>query len=555
VQPKIVFLKSSPAAEPVDLTTTPVRADEPTPAQAESGNYAKRAMPWKGLTIRIENEAGSVRRGTDPGGKAWETHMPHAYGYIVGSMGVDGDPVDVYVGPFAETAESVFVVHQRRVGDWDKYDEDKVFVGFLNEDEVKQAFIQCYDDPRFLGPITAMPVGEFVEKVKTTKENPKMIKSAPRVVMAKSHVEAYTKKDGTFVAAHEDSRKPKQVKSIEHIRQLADQNGGKIYVRWSVHHSHDMKDGAVSRDYANGGVHGGLSAVPITSDMEDHEIAKYAKEYGFLRMKDSKIKPHFYAGEKVGEDSDGYDSIRPTRHIGTGHASFVKELDAGLAEKLRLKRNIEKGEKLLAGDMDVVARKIWEKSVAEDKEKLAGLGGKLMSKSIIFLKAKQKGDDRTPDMFATHVEARTRKDGHVQNYHVANAKPDTVTEPRAELVKEHERLVHVLESPSHADDKAEAKRQKAELEEYKAGGDAGVTVTSRKKVRDPLEGTQTHVTLSNGKTHRLQRLNATESMGLPGWHDVDGGFLGDNEQSAIDELVRRAGSRPAPMIKSIRRMK
>lgn len=67
-----------------------------------------------------------------------------------------------------------------------------------------------------------------------------------------------------------------------------------------------------------------------------------------------------------------------------------------------------------------------------------------------------------------------------------------------------------------------------------------IEVTSTKIVRDPLEGQHTIVTLSNGKTHRIQRLNATESMGLPGWHDLEGGFLGNTKQVAIDELVRAA---------------
>lgn len=41
------------------------------------------------------------------------------------------------------------------------------------------------------------------------------------------------------------------------------------------------------------------------------------------------------------------------------------------------------------------------------------------------------------------------------------------TEPTRELIAEHERLVDVLNSPSHEDDKAEAKKQAAELEEMK----------------------------------------------------------------------------------------
>lgn len=176
----------------------------PTPAQAESGNYAKRTVKWNGLTIKVENPAGSTRRG-----KGWETRMLFDYGYVARSEGVDGDEVDVYLGPAPDTAPTVFVIHQRRAGDWAKYDEDKCMVGFLSEDEARAAYLKHYDDPRFLGPITAMPVAEFVAKVKATKDAPTMIKSAgaaPRILFTKSHVSAYTKKDGTFVAAHDDKR-------------------------------------------------------------------------------------------------------------------------------------------------------------------------------------------------------------------------------------------------------------------------------------------------------------------------------------------------------------
>jgi len=56
--------------------------------------------------------------------------------------------------------------------------------------------------------------------------------------------------------------------------------------------------------------------------------------------------------------------------------------------------------------------------------------------------------------------ARAGTDGYA-------ARKQTVTEPRADLIAEHERLVGVLESPSHADDKVEAKRQAKELAGYK----------------------------------------------------------------------------------------
>src|ERR1035437_3124090 len=43
--------------------------------------------------------------------------------------------------------------------------------------------------------------------------------------------------------------------------------------------------------------------------------------------------------------------------------------------------------------------------------------------------------------------------------------------PKDELVEEHKHLVGVLESPSHADDRKEAKKQKKELKEYKEASD------------------------------------------------------------------------------------
>lgn len=141
----------------------------PTPAQAEAGNYKKRKLAWHGLTISIENEPGSVRRG-----KGWQTKMLYAYGYINGTTGKDQDQIDVYVGP-DESADTVYVVHQRRAGDWAKYDEDKCLIQFSSEAAARSAYLKHYDDPRFLGPITAMPVDKFIDKALAA--NGRMVKA------------------------------------------------------------------------------------------------------------------------------------------------------------------------------------------------------------------------------------------------------------------------------------------------------------------------------------------------------------------------------------------
>lgn len=144
----------------------------PTEAQAEAGNYFKPRVRWNGLEIAIENPAGTVREG-----KGWRTKMVNDYGYVCGSEAVDGDEVDVYLGPNMDGAAKVYVVHQRKYGRWDQYDEDKCMLGFDSLEDAKAAYLKHYDDPRFLGPITTMPVDEFVQKVRATKDKPAMIKA------------------------------------------------------------------------------------------------------------------------------------------------------------------------------------------------------------------------------------------------------------------------------------------------------------------------------------------------------------------------------------------
>jgi predicted DNA-binding WGR domain protein len=195
------------------LKAHPVLQPAPTPAQAEAGNYPKDRLAWNGLTLVIENPAGSLRCGT-----GWETRMLFDYGYVARSEAMDGDEVDVYIGPALETAPLVFIVHQRQCGNWDEYDEDKCMLGFLSEEEATIAYLKHYDDARFLGPVTAMPVAEFVAKVKATREEPAVIKSLLRVgslfidadllkaggtLKKMITVPGYTKKDGTVVPPHQ----------------------------------------------------------------------------------------------------------------------------------------------------------------------------------------------------------------------------------------------------------------------------------------------------------------------------------------------------------------
>jgi Inorganic Pyrophosphatase len=120
---------------------------------------------FKGLHIRIENPAGSIRRGTDRvTGKPWETKLTHDYGEIIGTNGVDNDPVDVFLGP-DKSAPFVHVVHQlqKSTGEWD---EDKCFLGFNHAMDAKAAYFKNYDNPElFYGSIETIPFESFKKQV------------------------------------------------------------------------------------------------------------------------------------------------------------------------------------------------------------------------------------------------------------------------------------------------------------------------------------------------------------------------------------------------------
>lgn len=115
---------------------------EPTPAQADAGRYFKGRVTVHGLRIAIENPAGTMRRGIGADGKTWATRVAANYGDIADTRGADGDPVDVFVGPFPES-DRVWVINQQHPGGG--FDEHKVMLGFGNEDMARQAYLNSYE--------------------------------------------------------------------------------------------------------------------------------------------------------------------------------------------------------------------------------------------------------------------------------------------------------------------------------------------------------------------------------------------------------------------------
>ena len=135
---------------------------EPTEAQIKAGNYAKGHVNIQGLDVTIENPAGSVRKGTDEDGKAWETKLTSHYGYLKRTEGSDGDQLDVFLAPGAENAESVFIIDQvdPRTGE---FDEHKTVIGPKFPEGARTAYLANYDQSgqNRIGAITEMPMDEF----------------------------------------------------------------------------------------------------------------------------------------------------------------------------------------------------------------------------------------------------------------------------------------------------------------------------------------------------------------------------------------------------------
>lgn len=131
----------------------------PSEAQKEAGNYKKGHIKINGFDVTIENPAGSVRSGKDASGKEWSQVMNNTYGYIRGTEGVDGDHIDVFLGPDMNS-DMVYVVDQ--VNTDGSFDEHKVMMGFPSLEDARSAYLSNYEEGwQGLGNITGVALDEF----------------------------------------------------------------------------------------------------------------------------------------------------------------------------------------------------------------------------------------------------------------------------------------------------------------------------------------------------------------------------------------------------------
>lgn len=137
-----------------------VTNQSPTEAQKKAGNYSKGKVSIRGFPISVENPIGSIRSGIDKDGNEWSNTTKHTYGYFRGTVGKDGDPIDVYLGDNFDDFD-VYVIDQidptTRA-----FDEHKVMFGFNTPEEAKEAYFSEFeDDWGGFGSITTMTLKYF----------------------------------------------------------------------------------------------------------------------------------------------------------------------------------------------------------------------------------------------------------------------------------------------------------------------------------------------------------------------------------------------------------
>lgn len=128
--------------------------------------YKKVNIKIHGLSINVENPSLSLRTGQDSNGKKWESLISYHYGEIEGTIGNDGDLLDVFLGPSCYDEDvKIFVVNQ--VLD-NKFDEHKIMFGFATQQIAKLAYLEQYEDNwKGFHSAKEMNIVEFKQWLKT----------------------------------------------------------------------------------------------------------------------------------------------------------------------------------------------------------------------------------------------------------------------------------------------------------------------------------------------------------------------------------------------------
>lgn len=166
------------------------KAVKPSTAQSRAGNYRMAHVRIQGLEVTIETPRGRSRK---PG--VWPRMAAH-YGYIKGTVGADGDHVDVYIGPHDESQLVVVIDQVTAEG---KFDEHKCCIAFTSKEAAVAAYRKCFTPGWKVGPATVMTIDQFKSWLKSGKQT----KPIEHQVSRYAHT---AKKDDRWITTENDQR-------------------------------------------------------------------------------------------------------------------------------------------------------------------------------------------------------------------------------------------------------------------------------------------------------------------------------------------------------------
>lgn len=123
------------------------------------------SLTFQGIPVDIEQKKGDTREGVDNDGTPWKVKMLAHYGEIrrtadtIGAKGMDGDRLDVYVGP--DAASPLVVVVDQRIPETGEFDEQKVMLGFSTVADALACYRGQYTKPGFYGGHTTMTIDDL----------------------------------------------------------------------------------------------------------------------------------------------------------------------------------------------------------------------------------------------------------------------------------------------------------------------------------------------------------------------------------------------------------
>lgn len=139
-------------------------------ARLAAGNYRLGHIRLGGLDISIENPRDSVRgKYNSDGSVRWTSQMAAHYGYIRGTIGADGDQLDVFLGPRPDRLDKIWVIDQARVSKRGKikFDEHKVMLGYKSLKRALKDYQNSYGDRKLVGSVSELTLAEFKNWIKS----------------------------------------------------------------------------------------------------------------------------------------------------------------------------------------------------------------------------------------------------------------------------------------------------------------------------------------------------------------------------------------------------